>query len=109
MLRISEEDIKAYNTSVSNIQKANNNKMKLELDKNIILKIDSLVQNNNLDPSISELSKGKILKIQEDIINTANQKWQEAKSSIIKAIEDQIEQEKNNLQNSIAIFNQKNL
>lgn len=107
MLRISEEDIKAYNTSVSNIQKANNNKMKLELDKNIILKIDSLVQNNNLDPSISELSKGKILKIQEDIINTANQKWQEAKSSIIKAIEDQIEQEKNNLQNSIAIFNQK--
>lgn len=106
-LKISEDDIKTYNNALGNVQKANDNIIKLEQDKTIILSMDSLVQNKNLNPSISELSKDNILKIQENIVNTANQKWQDAKSSIIKDIEDKITQENINLADNTKLFNEK--
>lgn len=106
-LEISEDDIKTYNNALGNIQKANDNIKKLEQDKTIILSIDSVVQNKNLNPSISELSKDNILKIQEDIVNTANQKWQDAKISIIKEIEDKKAQEKTNLKSNTSLFFEK--
>lgn len=106
-LKISEEDIKTYNDAVNNIRKANDNIIKLNQDMKIILNTDSLIHNKNIDPSISELCKDKILKIQEDIINVANQEWQNAKSLLIKDIEDKIAQENINLLESTVIFNQK--
>ena len=106
-LKISEEDIKAYNDALSNIQKANDNIVKLGQDKTIILSMDSLIQNKNLNPSISELSKDKILKIQEEIVNTANQKWQGAKDVIVKDIDDKITQENINLITSTNVLNEK--
>ena len=106
-LKISEDDIKAYNNALRNIQKANDNIVKLGQDKAIILSIDSLIQNKNLNPSISELSKDKILKIKEEIVNAANQKWQGAKDVIIKDIDDKITQENINLITSTNVLNEK--
>ena len=106
-LKISEEDIKAYNDALSNIQKANDHIEKLGQDKKIILNMDSLVQNKDLDLSISELCKEKILKIQENIVNEVNQKWLEARGLIIKDIEDKIVQENSNLANNTKLFNEK--
>lgn len=106
-LKISEDDIKAYNDALSNIQKANDNIRKLDQDKKIILNMDSLIQNKNLDPAISELSKDNILQIQKDIINAANQKWQDKKGLIIKDIEDKIIQENINLADNTKLFNEK--
>lgn len=106
-LKISEDDIKAYNNALRNIQKAKDHREKLDQDKKIILNMDSLVQNKDLDTSISEPCKEKILKIQENLVNEVNQKWLEARGSIIKDIEDKIAQENSNLTNNTKLFNEK--